>query len=300
MNLIQLQYFIDIVHFGTFSEAAFQNHISQSALSKQIKSLEIELGTALFARKHSRSILTECGKLFLPFAKQTITSYRDILHTFAIYNPEQDRHIALGSIPIGSMESISSLLADFQTDIDQLINIDVYEESQQAILSLLDNAVIDIAFVRTESLMNKEAYNFSFYRKDRLACVCPLHHPFAQCTTVAFKDLSQENIILLDNKSSLYHLGVNELTKQEIVCNILCTVSRHNIILEMVSRGLGISLLPQNLLHQKEPHTYAVIPLSEDIFSEIAMVRKKDHYFSPIKQKIWQFLSSQISHKINQ
>ena len=89
MNFAQLQYFIDIISLGTFSEAASKNHISQSSFSKQIKALENELGVSLFAIEHARVTLTDCGKTFFSFAEQAAKSYRDILHTLAACNPSQ-------------------------------------------------------------------------------------------------------------------------------------------------------------------------------------------------------------------
>lgn len=292
MNFSQLQYFIDIVRLGTFSKAANKNHISQSSFSKQIKALETELGVSLFEREHSRATLSDSGKLFLPFAEQAIKSYCDIIHTLEVNNPIQDRHISLGLIPIDSTYQISSMLAEFQSNAAFPINIDIYEESQQDIVSLLENNVIDVAFVRTESLANKMQYDAFLYRKDRIVCVCPQNHRFAKCCEIALKNLEQEQIILLDNKSSLHHLGLSELTKQGISYNILCTVSRHRIILEMVSRGLGVSLLPQSLLQQTEDALYTAIPLVEEIFSEISIVRKKNRPLSPMKKQFWKFITN--------
>ena len=59
----QLEYFLAIVNTGSFSEAAEQCHISQSAISQQIKSLETELGTRLFDRHNRTFSLTKAGEL---------------------------------------------------------------------------------------------------------------------------------------------------------------------------------------------------------------------------------------------
>ena len=58
MNFKQLSYFQDIVRTGSFTEAAEENFISQSAMSQQMKSLEEELGVTLFERKNRGFHLT--------------------------------------------------------------------------------------------------------------------------------------------------------------------------------------------------------------------------------------------------
>lgn len=292
MNFSQLAYFVDIVRLGTFSEAASDNHISQSSLSKQIKALENELGALLFTREHSRVTLTKQGKILLPFAQQTLQAHREVVTALQACNSARDRHIALGLIPIESTYRISALIAEFQAVISEVANIDIYEESQQDILTLLDNDVLDLAFVRTELFTNTAPYEIFPYRKERMACICSQSHPFAQCSSIALKDLAQEKIILLDRKSSLHHLGVNELTKQEIMYHISCTVGSHSIILEMISRGLGVSLLPQSVL-QQENNALTAIPLLEDIYSEISILRKKNRPMSPMKKHFWTFITNQ-------
>ncbi|VBB07214.1 transcription regulator hth lysr [Lucifera butyrica] len=294
MTFSQLAYFADIVRLGTFSEAAGENHISQSSLSKQIKALENELGVFLFTREHSRVSLTEHGQIFLSFAEQTLQAQRTVIAALKACTTAQDRHITVGLIPIESTYHISTLIAEFQATLSEAANIDIYEESQQDILTLLDNEVLDLAFIRTEMFTDTASYEIFSYRRERLACICPCNHPFAQRSAIALKDIAPEPIILLDRKSGLHHLGLNELSKQKIVYHISCTVGSHSIILKMISRGLGISLLPQSVL-QPEEDDLTAIPLWEDIYSEISIVRKKNRPMSPIKMQFWSFITNRCA-----
>lgn len=58
MTMAQTQHFLDIVNWGGFSAAASETFISQSSLSKQIKSLESELNVQLFDRTNNKIALT--------------------------------------------------------------------------------------------------------------------------------------------------------------------------------------------------------------------------------------------------
>jgi LysR family transcriptional regulator, transcription activator of glutamate synthase operon len=69
MELKQVEYFLTIVDTGSFSTAADELYISQSSLSKQIMSLEKELGFQLFDRSKRKIVLTPAGEALLAFAR---------------------------------------------------------------------------------------------------------------------------------------------------------------------------------------------------------------------------------------
>lgn len=72
MELRQLKYFLKIAETLNFSEAAKELCITQSTLSQQIKQLEDEFDTRLFARNSHGVALTEAGDELLPFARNTV------------------------------------------------------------------------------------------------------------------------------------------------------------------------------------------------------------------------------------
>ena len=66
MNSLEIQYFLTIVKYGSFTEAAQALSVSQPAISKQIRQLEAELGCSLFTRSGRTLSLTEAGQEILP------------------------------------------------------------------------------------------------------------------------------------------------------------------------------------------------------------------------------------------
>ena len=72
MNLTQLRYFIDTVEAGSMTQAAQNNFISQSAISKTIKQLEVELDVKLFDRNGKKLALTKQGKVFYSYVADGI------------------------------------------------------------------------------------------------------------------------------------------------------------------------------------------------------------------------------------
>lgn len=80
ITIEQLKYFLAVEKYKNFSVASYELCISQSSLSKQIKALENELDTILFDRTTRNITLTDTGKDFLIYAKNSIKSYDNIIH----------------------------------------------------------------------------------------------------------------------------------------------------------------------------------------------------------------------------
>lgn len=80
ITIEQLKYFLAVEKYKNFSVASYELCISQSSLSKQIKALENELDTILFDRTTGNITLTDTGKEFLIYAKNSIKSYDNIIH----------------------------------------------------------------------------------------------------------------------------------------------------------------------------------------------------------------------------
>ena len=80
ITIEQLKYFLAVEKYKNFSVASYELCISQSSLTKQIKALENELDTILFDRTTRNITLTDTGKEFLIYAKNSIKSYDNIIH----------------------------------------------------------------------------------------------------------------------------------------------------------------------------------------------------------------------------
>jgi DNA-binding transcriptional LysR family regulator len=72
MKLRQLRYFAAVVSHGNFSRAAEALHLTPRALSRQVKSLEDELGVALFKRESNSVSLTHLGQIFFEEAREVL------------------------------------------------------------------------------------------------------------------------------------------------------------------------------------------------------------------------------------
>lgn len=78
MDYRHLKYFLEVASQKSFSKAARNLHISQSAISRMIKSLEDEIGVTLFIRNAKTVELTAPGTIFLNYAKRCVFSFEHL------------------------------------------------------------------------------------------------------------------------------------------------------------------------------------------------------------------------------
>lgn len=115
MNSKQLQYAIKLSKTLCFSQAAEQLNITQPALSKQILSLENELGVKLFDRSTSPLSLTSAGEFFIREAKELLYKEDQMLRTMDLFKSGDAGHLTIGITPFRSSYLIPNILKEVRT-----------------------------------------------------------------------------------------------------------------------------------------------------------------------------------------
>jgi len=275
MNLDQVTYFLAIVEQKNFTHAADQVLISQSSLSKQIKTLENELGVQLFSRCSYKIGLTEAGKAFLPFAKKFTRDYLDMMsHLSSFSNNDKPFVINLGILPILSYPGLINGLANLEYN-NQNIRIDLLEREQSELKKMLDRNQVDYALARIDYL-SPDDYNFIQLTTEELGVLCPIKHHLSSKKVLSLQDLKDESFILLNSTSSLNKLCMEACNNAGFSPIVNYMSSRHEALLAMVNAGLGLTILPKSLLDTENSKNLRYIPLRENITSTIALIRKKD------------------------
>lgn len=115
MTLQQLQYFLAAVEHGSFSAAADSLHLAQPSLSEQIRRLEAELGSPLFARGGRGLELTEAGRLLRPHAERTIAAASEAAASVREVSQLTGGTATFGTFGNAPYQLLSDLVQDFRT-----------------------------------------------------------------------------------------------------------------------------------------------------------------------------------------
>lgn len=290
MDMNQVRYFLAIVKTKSFSEAAYELFISQSSISKQIKSLENELGVVLFERGSTERTLTPAGYTFLKYAKSILSFHNNMLLELEQHKDDLSGTLRIGSIPIVSSYNVGKNLATFQSFCKgATINFDMHETTQFDVLKELHNKDIDLALVRIDEIPNLEDYDTLLYTIDEMVLVCNKKHPLSQKTEVSLKEISKFPLYLLGKKSTLNYLAIHPFEEINVKVRLVGETSRHKILLQILTNSQNVSILPKALVDLRTYKQLCIVPLEIKIYSKVAMIRLKNREYNRLTRSFWDF-----------
>lgn len=280
MEIDYIREFVLLAETGNYMEAADKLFISQSSLSRHIKSLEADLGVQVFERTTRKVQLSTYGRLFLPYAKNI--SRIQYEYTTAFYNELNQEHgtVRVGSIPVMAQYHITDILAQFQRE-NANFSLDVTEADSLQLTKLLRSGQCDFAFLREWDDTDGE-FNKIPFTTDVLTALLPLDHPLAGANYLQLSQLYNDPILLLAKDTLMYSLCLEAFHQAGLEPHVAFTGHRADNIADLVSKGMGIGLLmkkPVLYLNRPDIVTVDIQPL---ITTTISLAYAKNLKMSPV------------------
>jgi len=290
VNFPQLEYFLAVARSKSFSRAAEDLYVSQSCVSKQIKSLEEELGVALFVRSSAGVALTPAGERFLGFASKTHRDCENVLQSLGKYSAVGHDRVRLGAAPLMEAYDLDSALADFQID-HMDTQVDLVEREQVNLLRRMEMDQLDLAIMITNDL-SPDDYDWVTLFRDEIVIVCSNGNPLSRARRVALAELKDERFVMLDPNSANYAIVVEACREAGFFPNISFMHTRHRPLLSAVKRGIGITALARGLTHTKDEASICCVPMESPVFMEVGLVFRRDRRLTPWAQKLVDYFAS--------
>ena len=205
MRFDHLRCFAAIKKYGSFSEAAENLYISQSALSKQLKSFEDELGVTLVERGHSMIKLTPIGERIALYVQAILDEYDRMVLEAKDYTKSEKKKLRIASFCEMSQYGITDLMVSFEHDIPNFY-IESKECDHLQMFDLLSNRQTDIIIGYRELWPEKPDYFSVPLKKDDLVLVVHESHPLAKIDRISLADLHQERFCFPREDESLFRL----------------------------------------------------------------------------------------------
>jgi DNA-binding transcriptional LysR family regulator len=267
MNLQQIKYFLalaDELHFWRTSEKIF---ITQSALSRHIKSIEGELGLELFERDKRNVKLTKAGEFLRDEYSRILTDFESVTR-----HAKQIAAGEMGTIRVGHPASIAfSVLPEFLRGLAQKhpgVAAQMIEVEATDVANALLTHRIDLAFNRELGRSNELAARLLM--TENFALVVPASHSLSQKVRVDLRELEDEKFVLpsLDGKSE--HVAqLNAIFREAGFSPQVRFESDFGAtLLGLVAKGLGISLMPISYSHYlSEEVRFIKIPPTSNLYA---------------------------------
>ncbi|WP_026511807.1 LysR family transcriptional regulator [Butyrivibrio sp. LC3010] len=192
----KIKYFICVVESGSFSAAAKELYLSQANLSKQISSLEAELGVKLFDRTGYKPKLTEAGRILYDRVISLPQIESDILSDIMSYRQSV---VSVGFTGVSENRELVEAIKMFQYKYPDIsINLTRYDFSGS--VDALLQGKIDISF-GLEAIFNKSReLNYDILHGYTICFLCNKEHSLAKHPYVTVEDIKKEPIVILSKK----------------------------------------------------------------------------------------------------
>jgi Transcriptional regulator len=289
----QLEYFIQIVNSGSYSEAADQLFVSQSSLSKQILALEKELNISLFDRHKRRIELTKAGQAFLPHARELILEYQNMSADISQFKIIPELKIA--AFPVIAQYGVISFITQFRQKYPS-VNLTFEEREAAEVNMILSNHSCDCAFMR-DNYLDKDHYDMVEIAKDRMVLVLSRNHPLAKRKNVSLSELSNENFIMFDKGTVVHELCIDACHNVGFEPRVFYASFRVDTILGLVASNSGIALIMEKVFDFANNQEVIAIPLIEPIESKIVLVYLKESRLSTTTKLFIKMVQNEIDNR---
>ena len=241
LSLRQLRAFVAVAGEASMTRAAARVHLTPSALSMLIRSMEDELGVRLFDRTTRRLVLTPAAEAFLPTVEQVFQQLESGLTQLHQHQQTEATQLRLATSPLLASGLFPQVIASLRTQHPQ-IRISLLDMPVESLPALVREGQVDLA-VCTANSESADLKAVPLY-VDKLMLVCPQSHALAERREVAWQDLLDEPLILLRHGSGLRLLVDKALAKSSRRVQTAYEVSQVATALALVAQGEGVSVLP--------------------------------------------------------
>jgi len=296
----RLQVFHTVARLLSFTKAAESLHMTQPAVTFQVRQLEEYFDTRLFDRTHNRISLTDAGSLVYGYSDRIFELYNEMEHAV------QDMTGGVGgSLTIGASTTIAdymlpSLLGDFNEKYPE-VNINLKVSNTEGIVSMVENNTIDLGVV--EAPVGNKNLVVEQCRPDQLVAIMPPTHPEAEKESVGHTELMKYPFICREEGSGTREVIEDYLKKNSDIGETLNTsmeLGSPEAVKGAVEAGMGISIVSRATV-QKEIKlgTLVAIKLSPPLQRPFSFVHQKQKFRVRVMEELLEFARDYIKEHEN-
>lgn len=243
LNLSEIHAFAVAAETENFTKAARRLHLSQSAISQQIRSLETYLGIPLFQRSGRSVYLTDAGRTLLPMAQQVLRLTQQIEETMQSLQQEVFGHIVIGCTTTAGKYILPLIVAAFRQRYPN-VQVTIENCSDGPVLDLLTNQQVHLGVSSTQ-IAHPDVECQPFF-VDQVVMVVPADHQLTHRSCVHPSDLLGIPFILREPKSSTYLMLQQALAEHGVPIDqlqVVMVVGNEEAIEAAVEYGLGAAFI---------------------------------------------------------
>jgi DNA-binding transcriptional LysR family regulator len=238
----QLHAFAALARRGSFTLAAKDLFLTQSAVSHAIKALEDDVGCRLLDRIGRRVLLTQAGEQFLRHTEKILREMEAARAGLDHLTKWGHGRLRVGASTTACQHILPTVLREFRQSYPKCeIRIEPGDHGQQ--LDLLRGGQIDLAIVLEPPPQALLEFAFVPLFQDELRFVVAPLHPWAKLGHAPLESVAAETLVLYNKSSQTFRLVSECFREEKIVLNNVIELGSMEAIKELVKIGIGAGVL---------------------------------------------------------
>jgi DNA-binding transcriptional LysR family regulator len=239
----RLQVFHTVARLLSFTKAAETLHMTQPAVTFQVRQLEEHFNTRLFDRTHNRISLTEAGKRVFEYSDRIFEHYAEMENAVREMTGDVSGVLMIGASTTIAEYLLPALLGDFKKKYPD-VNVQLKVSNSDGIVHMVENNVIDLGVVESP-VLNKNLV-VEVCRVDQLVAVVTPQHPLADRTSVSIAELLEHPYICREEGSGTREVIAEYMTEQGVNAgqvHLTMELGSPESIKGAVEAGMGVSII---------------------------------------------------------
>ena len=260
MELQQLRYAVAIAEEQSFTRAAQRCFVVQSALSRQIKSLESELGVRLFARTSRKVKVTPAGEAFVKQARLCLQAAERAKASAAAAHGQIRGSLTIGVIPTVTAVDIAAVLGAFRRSYPE-VGVHVRTGGSDEFLRRIAAGQLDVGVLGLAEGVTPRGVQTRELSQERLVAVLSEGHRLAGRRRLRLKDLADEPFVDFPEGSSGREQSDLAFDRARLRREVSLEVNTADLLTGLVRQGLGVALVAPSVA--REAPGCVCIPVSD-------------------------------------
>ena len=240
----QVRYFLAVAEHQSFTRAAEALHVSQPALSQQIRLMEESLGVQLFDRSGRMTRLTDSGEVYLQYVRRASREFREAKRAIHDVSDLSRGTLRVAVTPTFTTYLVGPLVEAFHSRYPN-ISLNVREISQEQMEDLLLSDEIDVGIAFSATLTPD--LDLDPLLVESLALVVSTGHALASETSIGLETLSAESLVLLSAEFATRDQIDRFCRQHSIQPHVRIEANSISAVIEIVRRTRLSTLLPATI-----------------------------------------------------
>ncbi len=289
-DLRHFEAFLAVARAGRFTAAAEVLHVSQPALTVQIRQLEQSLGVRLFDRTNRRVSITDAGRALLPQVERLLFDV-DAVRRHA---QEMTTH-RRGEVAVAALPSVAASLLPvvIRRLVDRHVGlvVSVRDLVGQRIVDAVKSGEVDIGIGSLTQPDTELQAEWLF--DDRLCAFACRSHALAAASSVTLRELSQHRLILTTRDSTVRQIVDRAFDAANLAPIVAQEATYLSTAIAMARAGLGVAVLPESTA---APGAMCVMPIQRPALRrQVAILSRRGRSLSPAAEALVALLRAQAT-----